>query len=470
MAPELNALRKSINKLMIIFIIGSCCYVVVALAAIWLGYYVMRYQLENEFRYGVCFLVIAAWLMLWQMCQSLNFKASVPKSYTQITAEQYPELFNIINEVTGSLHMPSVDKVYLSPDAMAAVFILPQFRNILFKADRRLVIGMGFLTQMDDDELRAVLYHEFGHYAQKEMKNLLSVYTLGQFSRSFVAQVEKSQADAQIKKLINFFTLFVLAMCRRINAKYTRMAKYMEYAADDVALQYVGRATLQRALLHAACIQYNYGMIKWGKHQLCTGSDMVLDDEYRALTLICRYSHPPRRLLKAELLKRVERLGSFCDDKNAALTLVRDAVSYEPAELEPGMQYCTAYRFAQWMREGGNIYTRRKMREKSVKLNVLMPPKKHKWPRGDSYYTLLIDNKRVGEGNFVKGFSLKKRISPGRHVLTAQSRSAVTCIPFEFEVKENHTYRIEVDYTYSFFKSKRYEVFVETFECVDAPL
>ena len=96
-----------------------------------------------------------------------------------------------------------------------------------------------------------------------------------------------------------------------------------------------------------------------------------------------------------------------------------------------------------------------------------MPPKKHKWPRGDSFYTLFIDNKRVGEGNFVKGFSFKKRISPGRHVLTAQSRSAVTCIPFEFEVKENQAYRIEVDFTYSFFKSKSYEVFVETFECVD---
>ena len=102
MVPELNALRKSINRLMIIFIIGSCCYVVVALAAIWFGYYVMRYQPENEFRYGVCFWVIAAWLMLWQMYQSLNFKASVPKNYKQITAAQYPELFNIINEVTST--------------------------------------------------------------------------------------------------------------------------------------------------------------------------------------------------------------------------------------------------------------------------------------------------------------------------------------------------------------------------------
>lgn len=45
--------------------------------------------------------------------------------------------------------------------ATAAVFIQPQLRNLLFEPKRNLVIGMGFLTQMDDDEIRAVLYHEF---------------------------------------------------------------------------------------------------------------------------------------------------------------------------------------------------------------------------------------------------------------------------------------------------------------------
>lgn len=45
--------------------------------------------------------------------------------------------------------------------ATAAVFIQPQLLNLLFEPKRNLVIGMGFLTQMDDYEIRAVLYHEF---------------------------------------------------------------------------------------------------------------------------------------------------------------------------------------------------------------------------------------------------------------------------------------------------------------------
>lgn len=466
MAPELDALRKSINRLMIIFIIGSCCYVLLALAAICGGVYVMFHHHDNSSFHGVYFLAIAGWLMLWQMVVSLRFKTTVPEAYTPITAQQYPELFKLINEVTTTLSLQPVSKVYVCPDVMAAVFILPKFRNIVFKAERQLVIGMGLLSQMDDDELRAVLYHEFGHYAQQEMKNSLSVYTAGQFFRSFVAQVEKSEADAQIKNILNLFTLFAMSMFRRINAQYAKMAKYMEYAADDVARQHVGKATLQRALLHAAHIHFNYGVLQWGKHQLSFGFNMVPDDDYKALSLIGMYSCPPRLLLKAELLKRVERLGELAADTSAPLTMVKDAVHYTPAPLQPGMQYCSAYRFAQWLREGCALYTKRKLRDKSVRLHIHLPHKKRKWVRGESYYTLLLDNKKIGEGNFVKGFSIKKRIAPGKHVLTAQAVCAIACVPFTFEVKENHAYRMELDFSFRFFKRHTLEVFVESFECV----
>ena len=170
-----------------IYIIGCCCFVLVALASLWFGYYVICYHNKHELPVQLTVVSLAGGLLLWEMIKSFRFNTSLPKTFKPITEEEYPALFDIINEVTRTLNLSPIRKVYISPDATAAVFIQPQLRNLIFEPQRNLVVGLGFLTQMDDDEIRAMLYHEFGHYAQEEMKNSISVYTIGQFSRSFVS-------------------------------------------------------------------------------------------------------------------------------------------------------------------------------------------------------------------------------------------------------------------------------------------
>lgn len=59
----------------------------------------------------------------------------------------------------------------------------------------------------------------------------------------------------------------------------------MEYEADDVAAKYVGASTLQRALLHAACIRYNYEVIQWGLQQL-QPQKIQVDNIYLALHFV----------------------------------------------------------------------------------------------------------------------------------------------------------------------------------------
>ena len=157
MNNKVEELKQNINKSVMIYIIGCCCFVMVALASLWFGYYVIRYHNDHELPVQLTIISLAGGLLLWEMVKSFRFKTTLPKTFKPITELEYPALFSIINEVTTSLNLSPIRKVYICPDATAAVFIQPQLRNILFEPKRNLVVGLGFLTQMDDDEIRAML-------------------------------------------------------------------------------------------------------------------------------------------------------------------------------------------------------------------------------------------------------------------------------------------------------------------------
>lgn len=451
---------KHIKKSVMIYIIGCCGFVMVALASLWFGYYVIRYHNDHELPVQLTIISLAGGLLLWEMVKSFRFKTSLPKTFRPITEQEYPALFAIINEVTTSLNLSPIRKVYICPDATAAVFIQPQLRNILFEPKRNLVVGLGFLTQMDDDEIRAMLYHEFGHYVQEEMKNSISVYTIGQFSKSFVSIKElKKQGtwETQMKLQLLLFTYFSIWICNRINKAYSRLAKQMEYDADDVAAKYVGASTLQRALLHAACIRYNYDVVQWGIQQL-QSQNIGVDNQYLALSFVGNYSRPARRLLSEEVVKRVERLGKLETDNRVVSNTVQQSALSLNKDSGKSQQLCPAFQFAQWLRQGFAIYTQQKLLETSVELEIHLDKKKHKLPYFDGSYKLLLDDKEIGIGNFIKGYTLKRKTSPGKHKLTAYAPSGIISTPFEFEVEQDKSYHIEMDYKL-YAKDRIYNVF-----------
>ncbi len=462
MNRKVEELKRNINKSVMIYIIGCCCSVLVALASLWFGYYVIRYHDDHELPLQLTIISLAGGLLLWEMIKSFRFKTSLPKTFKPITEQEYPTLFTIINEVTTSLNLSPVRKVYICPDATAAVFIQPQLRNILFEPKRNLVIGLGFLTQMDDDEIRAMLYHEFGHYAQEEMKESISVYTIGQFSRSFVSikELKKQGAwETQIKVQLLLFTYFAIWICNRINKAYSRLAKQMEYDADDIAVKYVGSSTLQRTLLHAACIRYNYEVVRWGIQQL-QSQNIQVDNQYLALSFVGNYSRPTRRLLSEEVVKRVERLGELETCDRVATNNVQQAALLLSEDKGLTLQRCPALQFARWLRQGFAIYTRQRLLETSVEIEVRLDKRKHKLPYFDGSYKLLLDDKEIGTGNFIKGYTLKCKTSPGKHKLTAYAPSGIISTPFEFEVEQDRSYHIEMDYKLHV-KNGIYDVFGE---------
>lgn len=462
MYRKVEELKQEINKSVMIYIIGCCCFILVALTSLWFGYYVIRYHSDHKLPTQMVIISLAGVLLLWEMIKSLRLKACLPQKFKLITEQEYPALFDIINEVTSTLKLSPIQKVYISPDAIAAVFIQPKLSNLVFEPQRNLVVGLGFLTQMDDDEVRAMLYHEFGHYVQDEMKNTISVYTIGQLSRSFISIKELRKQgtwETQLKAQLLMFTYFAIWICNRINKAYSKLAKQMEYDADDVAVKYVGAYTLQRALLHAACIRYNYEVIQWGLQQL-RPQNIQVDNIYLALKFVGIYSRLSRKLLSAEIVKRVERIGKLKYEESISQSTckVREyAMQFIPSQ-DISIQTCSAYQFAQWLREGIMIYTHQRELATAVLLEIHLDRKKHKLPWFDATYKIMLDGKAIGSGNFIKGYTLKRRTYPGKHVIIVYAPSGIISTPFEFEVEAGKSYRIEMDYKV-YLRNGIYDVF-----------
>lgn len=234
----------------------------------------------------------------------------------------------------------------------------------------------------------------------------------------------------------------------------------MEYDADDVAVKHVGASTLQRALLHAACIRYNYDVVQWGMQQL-QSQNIQVDNQYLALSFVGNYSRPARRLLSEEVVKRVERLGKL-EPSNAIASrnILQSALSLNE-DSGDARQLCPALQFAQWLRQGFAIYTQQRLLDTSVELEIHLDKKKHKLPYFDGSYKLLLDKKEIGTGNFIKGYTLRCKTSPGKHKLTAYAPSGIISTPFEFEVEQDKSYHIKMDYKLHA-KDGIYDVFGES--------
>lgn len=109
-------------------------------------------------------------------------------------------------------------------------------------------------------------------------------------------------------------------------------------------------------------------------------------------------------------------------------------------------QLCPALQFARWLRQGFAIYTQQRLLETSVELEIHLDKRKHKLPYLDGSYKLLLDDKEIGIGNFIKKYTLKRKTSPDKHKLTAYAPSGIISTPFQFEVEQDKSCHIEMDY------------------------
>jgi Zn-dependent protease with chaperone function len=205
------------------------------LAAVILKWGVGR-LLEGRFNVGLLFLLIGCVSLLWSLLGALWARQQAPEG-VEITREQAPRLFELIEKVRRKSRAPAPDVVLLDGDLNAAIVQQPRL-GLLGWHRNTLILGLPMLMALSVKQLAAVVAHEFGHLRGAHGKLGTWVYRT---RRSWWVLAESreraglgaSWADAVLGLFFKYFF-------PRFNARAFVLSRQQEYEADAVAHKTVG--------------------------------------------------------------------------------------------------------------------------------------------------------------------------------------------------------------------------------------
>lgn len=200
-------------------------------------------------------------LMLFLFFLKGLFKRHRPDTgkYMRISENEQPTLFAFVRRLCREAGSSSPRAIYLSPEVNAAVFYPRSLFALVLPVRKNLVVGLGLVNQLNLSELKAVLAHEFGHFAQSSMKLGQYVYVVNQvihdmvFGRDFWDDllVKWRSIDLRLSfpawalSLIVWLLRHLLGLVyRAINILNLSLSRQMEYNADLHAVRLTGSDAL----------------------------------------------------------------------------------------------------------------------------------------------------------------------------------------------------------------------------------
>lgn len=231
----------------------------------WSAYHLAETQLaSNKSNLFIWLLALSSGFLAIFMIKALLFvkKGSMTEDY-EVTASSEPQLIAFLNRLADETGAPRPHRVFLSPRVNACVFYDLSLLNFIFPSKKNLEIGLPLVNALTISELKAVLAHEFGHFAQRSMALGNWVYVAQQIAAHIIARRDAldkflrflSNIDIRIAwigwtlRLIvwslratmeTFFNLVLLAQ--------RALSREMEFQADLVAVSVTGSDALIHAL------------------------------------------------------------------------------------------------------------------------------------------------------------------------------------------------------------------------------
>jgi Zn-dependent protease with chaperone function len=93
-----------------------------------------------------------------------------PENRIEIDPIDEPELWNYVLDICKHTGAPKPKYIYLDPDVNAYVKYTNSWLSLIMPVRKELTIGLPLTQCLELSEFKAVLSHEFGHFAQKSMR------------------------------------------------------------------------------------------------------------------------------------------------------------------------------------------------------------------------------------------------------------------------------------------------------------
>lgn len=208
---------------------------------------------------GAC----SAFLALFMAKGLVFFQKGAGNEDMELKAKDHPRLFKFLHAIADETGAPKPHRVFLSPRVNAAVFYDLNFFNLIFPSKKNLEIGLGLVNVLTLSELKAVLAHEFGHFAQKTMAVGRWVYIAQQIATQIVNKRDMldkflsglSRFDLRVA-WIGWILQFVVWSIRSLTdtllsgviLAQRALSREMEFQADLVSVSATGSEALINAL------------------------------------------------------------------------------------------------------------------------------------------------------------------------------------------------------------------------------
>ena len=200
---------------------------------------------------------IAGSVMLFAFTLKFIFKIKnhKPENRIRLSKEKYPELWAFILKICEDTNAPKPKYIYADPDVNAYVRYTNTWLSLFLPVKKELTIGLGLVSTLNLSEFKAVMSHEFGHFAQRSMKigsyimsanmiihgmifdrdswdNLLDQWRRSDIRLSIAAWVI-TPIVWLIRQVLNLFY-------QLLNIMYSSLSREMEFNADKVAVSTSG--------------------------------------------------------------------------------------------------------------------------------------------------------------------------------------------------------------------------------------
>lgn len=258
-------LRAFLAILAIILFFVLYAAMVVALG--YLAYYAVIYDMGHVNKLTIILKVgaIAGAVMLFIFTLKFIFKLKNHKFENRIKLDknEHPELWAFIHKICEETGAPKPKSIYVDPDVNAYVAYSNMWLSLFLPVRKELTIGMGLTDCLTLSEFKAVISHEFGHFAQRSMKIGSYIISANTIIHDMIFERDKwddildqwRASDLRlsaaawvitpiiwiIRQMLNLFYQF-------LNIMYSSLSREMEFNADKVAVSTSGSDAIISAL------------------------------------------------------------------------------------------------------------------------------------------------------------------------------------------------------------------------------
>ncbi len=108
--------------------------------------------------------------LVFVLVRGLVHRPELGAETIEVSAAEHPRLFEFLERLAADAGAPMPDRVSLGAGVNAAMLRSSSALGLLFGGPRELTLGLGLVDALDLRELKAVLAHELGHFAQSSAR------------------------------------------------------------------------------------------------------------------------------------------------------------------------------------------------------------------------------------------------------------------------------------------------------------